>query len=79
MTKQVPPVDPNYRVEGLPPSVRGKVTQFAEACMDYALIGCAHPLDMDDIEEYYHICRYELERTVLTLIEREKKKGRTKK
>lgn len=76
MPKSVPPSNLNYRVEGLPPSVRSKVTQFAQACMDYAFIGCAHPLDMDNIEEYYHISRYELERTVLTLIERERKKDR---
>lgn len=68
MPKSVPPVDPNYSVEGLPRSVKGKVTQFAQACMDYAFIGCAHPLDMDNIEECYHVCRYELERTVLTLL-----------
>ena len=79
MRKQVPPVDPNYRVEGLPPSVRGKVTQFAEAAMDYAMIGAAHPLDMGGIEEQYHNCRYELERTIKTLLDREARKPRRKK
>ncbi len=62
--------DPNYRVEGLPPAIRGKVTQLINAAHDAAWVGSAHPFDMDDIREYEHISRYELERTIMTHLER---------
>lgn len=75
MARQVPPRDPNYQVDGLPPSIKGKVTELAEASMNYAFVGAADPLDMPGIEEAFHIARHDLERTVKTLLDREKPKG----
>jgi len=66
---QAPAVDQNYRVDGLPSAIKGKVTQFANAAMDYAMVGAAHPMDVRAIEEYYHESRYELERTIQTYLE----------
>ncbi len=63
--------DPNYRVEGLPPAIRGKVTQLMNASHDAAFAGSAHPDDMDSTREYEQVCRYELERTILTHLQRE--------
>jgi hypothetical protein len=64
------PYDQNYVVQNLPPSVKGKITLVIQAAMDYSFIGAAHPDDFEAIEEALHVARYDLERTIQTVLNR---------
>lgn len=72
--------DPNYRVEGVPPSIRGKITQLMNATHDAAFSGMHDPDVSNQLIEYEKVCRYNLERTILTEIAKatRKKKGARK-
>lgn len=59
-----------YRVEGIPPAILGKITEFQDAVHQYAFKGAADPLDYDDIIEQLCIARYNLERTIKTYLEK---------
>lgn len=63
----VPPTNPNYQVEGVPPSIKGKVTSLCEAAMDYAFIGMAEKDDRESIEQSFEIARYNLIQTIKTV------------
>lgn len=55
-----------YRVEGIPPSILAKITEFQKAVDEYAFIGTKHPEDHEAIEEQLCVARYNLERTIKT-------------
>lgn len=67
--------DPNYTVEGLPPSIKGKITQFYNAVTEYACIGTQDPEFRGDIKDALVEARYELERTIKTLLDRDDTTG----
>lgn len=62
--------DPNYRVEGLPPAIRGKITQLMNASLDAAFSGSQEPEVCKQQIEYEKVCRYELERTIKTYLDK---------
>jgi hypothetical protein len=71
MTKKHPfPYDQNYVVDSLTPSIKAKITKLIDASKEYAFIGAAEVDDMEGIEEELHIARYNLERTILTLVKK---------
>lgn len=58
--------DPNYRVDGVPPAIRAKVTRLIVAAREAAFSGMAAPEDRPGIEEDLAIARYNLEQTIMT-------------
>jgi len=69
---RVPARDPNYQVDGLPPAIKGKVTEMISAAFDYAFIGTYENADAREaIEEGFHVARHDLERTIKTYLDRE--------
>lgn len=58
------------RVEGLPPSILGKITEYTAACYEMAFIGTQDAEDHPAIEEEYEMARYDLERTIQTELEK---------
>lgn len=65
------PQDHNYRT-ACPAAIRAKITALEHAAMDYAFKGAAHPADVDALTEAAQVARYNLERTILTFLERGK-------
>jgi hypothetical protein len=64
--------DHNYRVSGLPPSIRAKITELIEASMD---AGGEVLSEHESGNDHVDWCRYQLERTIMTkLNEKEKAK-----
>lgn len=61
--------DHNLRTE-LPASLKAKITQHEAAIRELAFQGAAAPEDRQAILEHARHTRYELERTILTHIER---------
>lgn len=59
-----------YHVEGVPPYILGKITQLQRASHEAAHAGSHMPEHASRIREYEHWCRYELERTIRTLLDR---------
>lgn len=59
-----------YEVDGLPPPIKAKITQFDQACQEYAFMGSQPPEDHEAIVHDYLQARYNLERTIKTLLER---------
>jgi hypothetical protein len=73
MSKRHPfPYDRNYVVDGITPSIKAKITQLISASKEYAFIGAAEVEDREGIEEELHIARYNLERTILTVLKSQK-------
>ena len=71
MTRQLPNQDHNLRVDGLPPAIRGKITQALEAAMEYAFIGIHEDGDIRrSIEDNLTQSRYDLDRTIKTHLSR---------
>jgi len=70
-----PERDINYQVEGLPPSIKGKITEFADACRSYAFKGSYDTYHAAEVEEAFHVARYDLERTIATHLEKAKGKA----
>lgn len=68
--RDLPKQDPNYNVDGLPPSIKGKITSALKAAQDYAFLGAAPPEDHDAVVENLQVARYDLERTIMTHLER---------
>lgn len=68
MSRQIPQ-DHNY-VTDCPVPIKAKITQLENAAIDFALRGAAHPEDYDSIVEYAQVCRYELEQTINTIIDK---------
>lgn len=73
MPRRLPARDQNYHVDGLPRSIKAKITEFGNAAAEYAFIGAAHPGDYETIEDNAQIARYDLERTIETVLERKDK------
>lgn len=72
---KVPARDPNYQVDGLPPAIKGKVTEMISAAFDYAFRGTLEDDDaFDAAVEGLHIARHDLERTIKTHLDREAKR-----
>ncbi len=67
---QPPARDRTLRVEGIPPSILGKITEYTDACFERAFIGTLDAEDHLTVEELYHISRYNLERTIKTELEK---------
>lgn len=63
------------RVEGLPPSIRGKITALMNAAEEAAFAGSQPPESREEITTNLQWARYELERTIMTLLERKKAEG----
>lgn len=62
---KLPERDPNYQVAGLSAAIKGKITEFACACMDLAWIGAkVDAEERDEIRHNFHRTRYNLERTI---------------
>lgn len=61
------------KVDGIPPSIRGKMTEFLDATREYAFIGAAYSDDRQAIEDNMQIAWYNLERTIMTELEKVKK------
>jgi len=73
---KIPERDINYEVADLPPAIKGKVTEFAKACGEYAFIG-TYSEDQEiceAIETGFQVARYDLEKTIMTFLNRAKKK-----
>lgn len=60
------PYNPNYVVEGIPRSIKAKITELINASKNHAFLGSQDPEDHEEIEEYLHVARYNLERTIKT-------------
>lgn len=67
---RIPPRDPNYAVDGTPPAILGKITLLIDAAMTYAFRGSMAPDTADAAEEDLQIARYDLERTIKTVLSR---------
>lgn len=63
-----PFTDPNYRVEGLPPAIRAKITAFRKAVETYAFVGAQMPEDRPQIEMDVGTAFYNLQRTIKTAL-----------
>lgn len=63
------------RVEGLPPSIRGKITALMKAADEAAFAGSQPPEMREEITTNLQWARYELERTIVTLLDRKKAEG----
>jgi hypothetical protein len=72
MTKKHPfPYDQNFVVDSLSPSIKAKITKLIGASKEYAFIGAlTDSEEQDGVEEELHIARYNLERTILTLVKK---------
>ena len=70
MPQGLPTRDQNYHVDGLPRSIKAKITELGEAAAEYAFIGAQDPEDHEAIEDHAHIARYNLERNIKTLLDR---------
>lgn len=62
--------DPNLQTD-IPAPIKAKITQFKNATVDMAFVGMAMPEDRAQIEEYFEVARYDLERTIKTFLERQ--------
>ena len=62
------PDDPDYRVSGLPRQIRAKTTAYANAARQLAFISNYLPHERDAIRDRFLQARYDLEKTILTLI-----------
>lgn len=60
-----PDFDHNLATD-LPTSIKAMITKYGNAARAYAWKGAAHPEDADAITEQFQIARYNLERTILT-------------
>lgn len=58
--------DPNYRIEGVPSAIRGKITQLMKASAEAALAGSMSPELADEVREYELVCRRNLEQTIVS-------------
>lgn len=68
--------DPNLAgVDGLPRPIKAKITQLINASREAAFAGSQPPEDRQAIREYQDVCRYNLERTIMTLLEKGWKAG----
>ena len=76
MPQGLPTRDQNYHVDGLPRSIKAKITELGEAAAEYAFIGAQDPEDHEAIEDHAHIARYNLERNIKTLLDRKDKRIR---
>lgn len=61
--------NPNYQTD-LPAPIKAKITQLENAHRALAFIGAKMPEDHEAIQEEYDVARYNLERTILTFIDR---------
>lgn len=63
-------LEEHYYVDGVPSSIKAKITAFSQAAQDYAFIGSQPPEDHAEIEEEFHRARYNLELSVKTHLDR---------
>jgi len=61
------PRDDNCRTV-LASSIKAKITELENAAMEYALVGSADVEDREAILQAVQVARYNLERTILTLL-----------
>ena len=61
------PRDHNCRTE-LASSIKAKITELENAAMEYAFVGSADVEDREAILQAAQVARYNLERTILTLL-----------
>ena len=66
----IPPRSQTLRVEGIPPAILAKITEYTRACFERAFIGAQEPDDHEAIEFFYENARYNLERTIKTELEK---------
>lgn len=66
------PTDINTQVDGLPPAIKAKITQLVRASIELGFIGSQPPEYHEAIEEEYLTRRYNLERTIMTHLDRAK-------
>ena len=64
------PSEQEYRVEGLPPTIRAKMTEFFDVATDYAFRGSMDDAREAEVYESMGIAKYNLERTIKTLLDR---------
>lgn len=56
--------DPSYRIEGIPVSIRGKITEVINSAIEFAFKGTAHPADAANMEVHLDTSRMYLEQTI---------------
>lgn len=56
-----------------PPVIKAKITAYGRAMRDYAWKGAQPPEDQEAIEEALKLARYDLERTILTVLQNQQK------
>ena len=64
-----PDYDHNLETD-LPPAIKAKITCYGNAAQEYAFHGAQPPEDHEGILNDFKVARYNLERTILTLLER---------
>lgn len=64
-----PDYDHNLETD-LPPTIKAKITRYGNAAQEYAFTGAQPPENREAIQNDFKIARYNLERTILTLLER---------
>ncbi len=61
------------KVDGISPSIRGKMTEFFDAAMQYAFLGSMMVGDRDAVKNDMHAAWYNLERTIKTELDKKTK------
>lgn len=73
--KNILPRDPDYRVDSLPIPIKAKITELENAICDLSWMGSQPPEHHASILEMVQTARYNLERTICTLLNRAAKEA----